>query len=712
MKTFYSIVFLFLCLWLLYPEDIYAQEDTSGYETEEIIVTGTRVEQKLIDIPFSVERIDQNVWKSSRKMSLLDVLPTVPGLFLQPRYGNHDVRVTIRGFGSRSNSGIRGVRILLDGIPESEPDGQTRIEWVDFAALGRIEIVKGNSSSLYTNAPGGVINFMSDKYFNNSFVSTINEFGSYEMRKNGLKFGIKTGNAVFMTNYSYENYKGYRTHSSEYQHRLNMFFETNFTEKSKISIYGYYVNGLIQLPGSLKLADYNKNDTAANSRDFGRNARRETKKGRIGVTFNTEFGDKKMSHLIEVTGYGTIKYFNRVAATFRIFDRSGIGSSFRYINRTKFFFFDADRINEFSVGGDLFFQTGPIQEFNRVGWGEKGDELQTLTDETISNAGFYFLERFPIINKRLDLLITGRFDRVYFEANNNLQNELDTERVFQKFTPKAALNFKITPKIAIYTSIGKSFDSPAFNEMDNYIYTSNPDVTINPDLRAQQSLNFEAGIKGNLPALNRKFFQNTFFELTYFRSVISDEIVPFVIESNVYYRNAAKSVRNGIEFGLNTYPIDKLNFKTAYTFSDFKYKEYKAGTIDANGILTEKDFSGKYMASIPKHLLSTEISYTYPFAKYFSAFVKLNHQYVGEMFVDDANTDSLKTEAYNLFNAQVGFNVYYKSLQILAYGGVNNIADKKYVAFINANSDRGEFYESGPRRNFFCGMTVGWLFNR
>jgi iron complex outermembrane receptor protein len=140
MKINYILIAVILVL-VTFSSNLYSQSDTTKYQTDEIMVTGTRVETKIIDIPFSVQRIDQSAWVSSRKQGLNDVLTSIPGLFLQSRYGNHDVRITIRGFGSRSNSGIRGVRILLDGIPESEPDGQTRIEAIDFSSIGKIEIV-------------------------------------------------------------------------------------------------------------------------------------------------------------------------------------------------------------------------------------------------------------------------------------------------------------------------------------------------------------------------------------------------------------------------------------------------------------------------------------------------------------------------------------------------------------------------------------------
>jgi len=100
--------------------DLFSQnepKDTVKYRTDEIIITGTRTLKKIIDIPYPVNRIDQSQFAFERKIGINDVLGTIPGLFMQSRYGNHDVRISIRGFGSRSNTGIRGVRILLDGIP-------------------------------------------------------------------------------------------------------------------------------------------------------------------------------------------------------------------------------------------------------------------------------------------------------------------------------------------------------------------------------------------------------------------------------------------------------------------------------------------------------------------------------------------------------------------------------------------------------------------
>lgn len=704
-----NINLILLILLILFIKNSFAQQDDDSvkYETDEVIISATRSEQKLIDIPFSVQRVDQTQWKTSRKMGMNDVLTNIPGLWMQPRYGNHDVRVSIRGYGTRSNTGIRGVRILLDGIPESEPDGQTRVEALDFTAINKIEVAKGNLTSLYTNAPGGVINFFSDKYFPRTFVMSDNEFGEYNLRKNGLKVGINSGNERFMMTYSYQNYRGYRVHSQEYQNRFNSVYETDLNPVSKLSIYGYFVNGLIKLPGSLTLAQYNKDDLAANPRDLSRDAKRQSNKGRVAFSYNTKFGKTK-NNFIEVVAYGTIKELTRVAATYRIFNRWGVGSSFKFINESKI----GDRINEFSVGGDLYFQTGPISEFNNIG-GIKGDNLETLTDETISNVGFYFTDQIPIIKGKMNLLLTGRYDRINVGAKDLIASFRDTSRLFDKFTPKAALNFKLNSKIALYGSFGLGFDSPANNELDNYPFSSDGNLKlINPDLHAQNSKNIELGFKGDLPNPGSKIFRNTFFDMTFFNTRIDDAIIPFTVDGTAYYRNAATVNRTGFEIGVNSEITKGLNLKSAYTYSNFKYDTYSARSIDATGQITDQNYSGNKEPANPDNIISAELSYEHTFAKKYTAFIKGNLLSVGSMFVNDENVDSLKTEAYILIGTQIGISCDFNYFRLLAFAGLNNIMDKKYVSFVQINSDRQEFYEAGPRRNFFSGINFSFMFNK
>jgi len=704
MKNFRLIIFLFITFFF---KIIFAQDarDTIEYETDEVVISATRTEQKLIDIPFSVQRVDQGQWKSSRKMGMNDVLSNIPGLWLQSRYGNHDVRVSIRGFGSRSNSGIRGVRILLDGIPESEPDGQTRLEALDFTAISKIEVIKGNMTSLYTNAPGGVINFFTDKYFPRPFVLSDNEFGSYDLRKNGLKFGLTSNDERFMATYSYENYNGFREQNQEYQTRFNSIYEADLNPVSTISIYGYYVNGLIKLPGSLNLSQFNENYLQANPRDLSRDTKRISNKGRLGITYNTKFG-KKNNNFVEVTGYGTIKDLTRIAATYRIFSRYGVGSNFRIINQSLI----ANKKNEFSIGGDFYYQTGPINEFNNIG-GIKGDELQTLTDETISNVGFYFTEQYYLLKDYLSILVTGRYDKVVISASDLLASFKDTSRLFDKFTPKFAVNYKFLPNMSVFGSFGWGFDTPANNELDNFAFSSDGGLKlINPDLQPQSTVSYELGYKGEVINKKSKFLSKTFIELSLFDTKIDNAIVPFTVDGNVFFRNAATVKRTGLEFGVNSQLINGLNLKAAYTYSNFRYGNYEARSIDASGNISDADYSGNKEPSNPDYNVSAEFSYQYTYKKNYTFFVKGTFQNVGSMFVNDKNAEEYKTSTYSLLGSQIGTDMTFKNFRILAFAGLGNITNEKYVSFIQINSDRLEFYEAGIPYNFFGGINFSYIF--
>lgn len=708
--VFYLITLFFLLVCfsqsqaqiLVVGDSAMTKVDTLSYETDDVVVTATRVEKKIIDIPYPVYRINQKQYQYARKVAVDDVIRNVPGVFMQNRYGNHDVRISIRGFGSRSNSGIRGVRILLDGIPESEPDGQTRIEAIDFNAVESIEIVKGNSSSLYTNAPGGVINFINDINFPYSFIEQFNEFGSYELRQNGIKFGVRTDKYGFMGTYTYHNYAGYRPHSQDYWNIFNTKVDLLPGDGSNLQVLGYYVDGLIKLPGSLTLDQFNEDPYQANQRDVNRDASRVTRKGRIGLLFDTDFGGSK--HQFQILPYGTIKYFNRTAATYRIISRYGIGSSFKYIYSGPI----GSLSNEFSIGGDLLYQAGPVENYNNIG-GIKGDQLLTLTDETISNVGFYFSENLELYNDQLYMLLTGRYDYVSYIADDMLLGSRSNSRLFNEFTPKAALNFKLTPSIAIYTSYGYSFDSPAGNELDNYPTSSDPAVLLNPDLNAQSSGNFEIGIKGQLINPDQKFFKNILFEATFFNIIVNDEIIPFEVYGEVFYRNAAKTTRNGLEIGGTVDIFGGLSLELAYAYSDFVYDEYDALTINEDLTVTEEDFAGNATPSIPVNNLFSAIVYNHNFSTTFNGYLRGSIRYISGMYVDDAN--SAKTEGYTLLNTDAGATMAFGDFNIQASLGLSNILDQVYVGFININSANGQYYEAGEPFYWYAGFNLGYNFN-
>jgi iron complex outermembrane receptor protein len=676
--------------------------DSIYRELDEVVITATRVNKRIIDIPYSVVRLNYTNYKYDRAIGSNDMLSGVPGLFLQSRYGDHDVRFSIRGFGSRSNSGVRGIRILLDDIPESEPDGQTRLEALDFNSIGRIEIVKGNASSLYTNAPGGVANFFNDIEFDRSSVLQFNQFGSFGLRKNGFKAAVKTDKYRLLTTYSYVNYDGYREHNTEYWNILNIVLEANPSPHTSLKILGYYVDGEIKLPGSLTKEEFEADPWQADPRSVSRDEKRITTKGRVGIRYNATFGGN-LNNEVEVTAYGTIKYFHRTAKDYRIISRYGFGFSPKYMNRLKF----GNHRNELAVGLDIFSQPARIENYENFN-GTKGDQILQLISENIVNKGFYISDNFEIIPEKLFVLVTGRYDNVAYGQQEETLPSMSDSRSFKAFTPKAALNYSLTPMITAYGSYGYSFDSPANNELES----PDPAYLYNRDLDPQESQNFELGIKGHLYRWKEFFLPRFLFDVTFFDIIVNNEIVPYEFLSTVYYRNAAKTNRVGVEAGIQLELIPDLNFGITYTFSSFLYKDYYARTIveDSTGnfVTTDKDFSGNIVPTIPKNNLFLTLSYSKKIVRNFNIFAKASYQSISGMWVDDANTD--KTNGYNLLNGLLGLDLRFGKFNVMASGGVNNIFDVTYVGFINTNSVNLRFYEAGAPRDWFCTVNLGYSF--
>ncbi|MBU3928083.1 MAG: TonB-dependent receptor [Bacteroidetes bacterium] len=712
-KTYFSAALMFMLLGLncntvlgqknnVDTIQLQFLSDTSLLMIDEVVITGTRVSKKIIDIPYSVIRLNYTNYLYDKKIGIDDVLTSVPGMFLQSRYGNHDVRVSIRGFGSKSNSGIRGVRILLDDIPESEPDGQTRIEAIDFQSIGRIEIAKGNLSSMYTNAPGGVINFINDIDFLRTHAVQFNQFGSFGLRRNGIKIGIRTDDYGLLTTYSNHNYDGYRAHNSEKWNIVNTVVETRPSENSSLKLLLYYADGIIKLPGSLTKEEFEEDPYQADQRAIDRDMKRISAKGRLGVRFNTKFG-QKLNNEFELTAYGTIKYFERTSREYRIINRYGLGVRANYLNKSKIL----NRANEFSIGTDLLFQPAKTEYYDNIN-GQKGDQLLQLQNEKINNTGYYISNNYEIIRNRFFMLLTGRYDHIIFKLQEETLPSRTDSRTFDAFMPKCAFNYKLTPDIALYTSYSLSFDSPAKNELESF----DPAELYNHDLKAQKTKSFELGLKGNIINRQADFFNRLYFEVTFFNMNIDHEVVPFEVYNEVFFRNAAKTNRRGVELGSRIEIVKSLDFTFSYTFSDFIYNSYEALVIEidttGNIIEKEQDFSGHIVPSIPRNNLFMSLSYSHPIVNQVNAFLKLSYSGISGLWVDDANSD--KTKSYQLINSVLGVDMKFGKVNVLISGGMNNMLDEVYVGFTNTNSADRRFYEAGEPGNFFCSINLGYTF--
>ncbi len=675
------------------------EKDSIKYNLEEVTVVGTRTKERIIDIPYSVFSVDKKELAYGKKVSAKSVLADVPGLFLQSMYGGQDLRVSIRGFGNRSNTGIRGIRILQDGIPVSEPDGETVIDAIDFTSLAGVEVVKGNLSSLYANAPGGVIDFKTDYLFNENYAATYNQVGQFGFRQNGIKLGLKNSDNRFFLSYYYRNLDGYRKHSQEYQHLLNAVYEGYLGTRTSITLLGNYDDGFNRLPGPLTKAEYESDPFMASPLAIAQDFKRITKKGRLAIKYRTGFGGIDENE-IEISLYGGVSELTKTDNQYyTLSSRYSLGSLTRYTNRGHIL----NMNNTFTTGFDYAFQSGPVNAFENI-TGNRGISVENSYDASVSNVGFYFLNHLDLLENKLGLFLSGRYDISSFKRDIYIPfGSNDSSRVFTGLTPKIGINYKIIPQVALYTSYGLSYDFPALSELDNTPLTSNTSYTLNPDLSPQRSNDFELGIKGNIINPESEFMKKVVFDITYFHYLLSDEIVPFVINEQTYFKNAAKTRRDGIEIGVTTHPFEETEMTVNYTYTNFKYTSYKTVNPTPSGNVTV-NYSGNFEPSVPQQIVNFIFNYEFDINEDLSGLLQWDCDYISKLFVNDANSED--APAYFYGNIMGGITYQGELFSAVLYASVNNIFDKKYVGFVNTNDFFGRYYETGEPRSFYSGLNI------
>jgi iron complex outermembrane recepter protein len=356
---------------------------------------------------------------------------------------------------------------------------------------------------------------------------------------------------------------------------------------------------------------------------------------------------------------------------------------------------------------DYAYQSGPRTYYDNIN-GMKGLTVTDQFEDVQTNLGFYVEDQFELVKDKSNLLFSTRYDYVdLYKSSLQFHGYTDTSRVFNNFTPKLGINYKITPHIALYTSYGIGVDIPAVSELDNNYTTSNTKYTLNPDLRPQNSQNFELGIKGNILNKKTEFMRKVKFEATFFDYVVMDEIVPFTINQYTFFRNADRTSRTGLELGFFCEPFEETEIVVNYTITNFKYKHYSAVIQGPSGNTVE-NYDGNYVPSIPRHIVNFIFNWEFEISENINGLLQWDCDYLSKMYVNDNNSEYAPEYFYG--NAMAGINCNFGKFNTVLYFGANNIFDRRYVGFININDFYGRYYETGEPRSYYSGLNISYKF--
>jgi iron complex outermembrane recepter protein len=657
---------------------------------EEIIVTATRIPRTLDRVPAAISVVgEEDIQLARQQLTLDESLSRVPGLFMQNQYNfAQRLRISIRGFGARANFGIRGIKILVDGIPETLPDGQGQVSSIDIGATSQVEVIRGPSSSLYGNASGGVIHLTSQSGTPEPFIEARAAGGEFGFRKFQIKTGGQTERMDYFVSLSDSTFDGYREHSANENTQLSGRFRFDLGQDRELSaVFNHTDQPVSGDPGGITAELAAENPRAAWPANVAFDAGEAFTQSRIGFSYSMPLGE---GHEISARNYYMWRDFaNRLPflAGGRVeFDRFFAGGGFSY----SYDGFWLDRPNRIIVGYDFDRQDDDRRRFNNE-MGITG-ALTFDQNETVRSQGL-FVQNELRITPELELTLGLRLDQVTFDVADRFLGDGDDsgKRTLEDASPMVGLVYAVNPNVNLYATYSSAFESPTTTEL---IHPSGAGG-FNPDIDPQIATNYEIGVRGMMNDRHR-------YELALFRIDVKDELIPFEVPGSPgrnFYANAGRSAREGVELSLVSRPTSNLRTTFTYTYSDFEYREF----VDAGG----NDFSGNALPGSPEHLIFGEISYLHP-RGWFGAVDAL---YVGEQYANNAN--SAVSASYTLANLRFGFERDIGgSLVISPFVGINNLLDETYNANVRLNAFGGRFYEPAPGRNVYGGVSLRYGLGR
>ena len=682
---------------LVWAEDL--TQDVTVLPT--LHVEATRTDTTYLQTPASVFRIDAPQVHTSSQVNLTEVVKGIPSLQLRNRENYaQDLQLSMRGFGARSTFGVRGIRLYVDGIPATMPDGQGQTSNIDLSSLDHVEVLTGPFSSLYGNSSGGTILTSTKEGQGKDSIELSYSGGSHDKSRAGLVLqgGAKGANEPsYVISSSYFDTDGYREHSGAEKVLNNAKLSWNLDDGSKINWVTNYVKIHADDPQGLTRDQWNANPKQQVPFLKQFNVRKDIEQTQTGVTWSKPINDKNELYAMaylgnrQVTQYQSIPKSTQDASINHAggvidFERDYYGADFRWTGKQLL----ANTTVSVGVALDAMDEDRKgFENYNLVNgqpsYGVKGN-LRRDEDNTLWNIDPYLQASWQFLPTwRLD---TGvRYSNVHYKSKDNyLSNGDDSGKTdYNKVLPSAALSWQILPELMAYVSYAKGFETPTFTEM---AYRPDGESGFNFDLTASTSDTYETGLKS----------QNQFgdFTLAVFQTKTKDDIVSAGNSNGrSTFRNADKTLREGVEFAWNKKLWRDLTATASYTYLDATFD----GDIPALGSIAQIP-SGNAIPGIAKNQAYASLAWQPSHGLYGGVDV----QYMDKIYVNDTNSDA--APSYSVTSANVGYAWVMGDWKVNSFARVDNLFDKNYAGSVIVNDGNGRYFEPADGRNWSAGLRV------
>ncbi len=676
-----------LCLLLCLPPAAVAQQ---AADEDAVTVTATRTERPSLEVPASIDRLYvEDISFGRPEVNLSESLGVVPGIVAQNRQNNaQDLQISSRGFGARSTFGIRGLTVLVDGIPASMPDGQGQVSNIDLGSADRIEVLRGPFAVMYGNASGGVINvFTKDGSAEQGAEGRV-EAGAFGMRRESLEAGMRHGNLDWLASGAHFETDGYRDHSAAKRDQANAKLrfglggDTTFT-----LIANAFDSPNTQDPLGLTRAEVAADPRQAESKATTFNTRKSVRQNQGGGTLEHRFGDNTLTANVYAGQRNVNQFLSFTTNGVVDLATSYSGGGLRLTHDGAL----AGRPLTLTVGGEY-----QSMDQRRKGFDNNSGVEGTLRrdeDDTVRSSAVYAEAEWHFAPKWI-ALAGVRTNQVSFGSTDyyiTATNPDDSgSRDFNATTPVIGILYRLAPATSLYANYGQGFETPTFSEMA--YQSSSGAAGLNFSLEPAKSRNAEVGIKtlvGTSLRLNAALYDVE----------TRDEIVVNTNSNGrATYKNAGKTRRQGIELGASATLPFNIEASLAWTVLDTKILEpYTSfsGTVAAGNVLPGVPRASLYGALRWRHVPSG-----------FTAELEAQHR--SRIAVNDINSEF--ADGYTVANLVLAFAQRANHWQLSEFLRVDNLADKQYVGSVIVNASTSAYYEPAPGRNSTIGVQAKYAF--
>jgi len=685
-----------------------AQDVDSAPSLGEITVSTPRGTEPVFDVAGSVDRVEGADMRDSRLgVNLSESMSSVPGLQIQNRQNYaQDLQLSIRGFGARSTFGVRGVRLYVDGIPATLPDGQGQTSNIDIGSIDHVEVLRGPFSSLYGNSSGGVIQTFTETGEGPPKLGFSIAGGSFGTTRIGSIVSGSSGAVDYLLSGSHFETDGYRDHSAATRDIVNGKLGVTFDDGSRLTLVANSVHLDAQDPLGLTADQYALNPRSATvATQF--NTRKSVDQTQAGLTYDRRIDADNSLQLMVYGGERKTSQFQAIPPSAQVnpLNAGGViglsrdygGVDLRWTSRMTL----ADRPFELVAGLDYDdlreYRTGYENYIGSVAkpiLGVQG-RLRRNETNTVSNLDPYVQGTWRFAD-RWTLEAGVRRSSVDFDSQDHYivgPNGNDSGSVrYEQTLPVASLRYEATRDLAFYTSVGRGFETPTLNELS---YRPDGQGGLNFALQPATNDSVEVGAKARLVG--------GLLTAAVFQTRTDNEIVTATnVGGRATYQNAGRTKRDGFELAWQHETQNHWRTQLAYTWLDARYSDPFCSTVPC----TASSFvpAGNRIPGIAPQMFFASYGWVPP--EGWRAGTELRA--MASVEANDRNTVS--APGYGVAALFAGYVKHWERWEFNAFARIDNLFDKRYIGSVIVNEGNFRYFEPAPGRNWTLGMSGAYRF--